>query len=283
MFERQRPDGFWTFNSVVEDFEFEYIDESLSNALDGKEAGAYSIENDMVIGGADPLIEWRFETIVRCNEGLFVNGGFYAYGDAQIGIGSGDDLTIAATTEFDAEATFNDAATFIAAAQFNADVVVGNAAGDDFTVNATSVFEGQVTFEDNVYMNDALVMAGDLHFEGGAIVTPVGFADAGKLLFRSKTISSPGNQSVRPAEFDTVYVPSGIVDDGDEIDIDDTGAENGMRITFVTRDTVNAFSVTGMADAFSYPMKNAAGSYRSVTFERIGGVWIGIIPAERDS
>jgi hypothetical protein len=51
MFSRLRAIGGWLFNTVVEPEEFEAFDENISNALDGKNGGTYSLLSVLNIGG----------------------------------------------------------------------------------------------------------------------------------------------------------------------------------------------------------------------------------------
>ncbi len=57
MFSRIRAIGQWLFNSVVEAAEWEAFDENLSNAIDGKDGGAYAPTDPIEFGGAGISVE----------------------------------------------------------------------------------------------------------------------------------------------------------------------------------------------------------------------------------
>jgi hypothetical protein len=304
-FSRLRSTGLWTFDSVVEDFEFEAFDENLSHALDGKDGGAYVLDADMSIGGGVGA-SWTFTLPVDFD------------GDVAIGDSGADDLFVNSTFNFDGVGTFSSAVEFFdditfsgnvtvepggdvlvdadlvtIGADFDADFVVNSGTafnnavavdgdftvqpgndvlldgdtvqiGDnfdaDFVVNSATGFYNSVTFNEPVTVADTL-----------SIGSVVSFTSSGKIKYRQQVVASDANQTVIAAQVDTFYIPTGVFSADRQVQIDDTGAQDGMRIFFMSHDSTNHCTVLRPGGAGIGSFGGASGQMSWA--ERIAGIW----------
>lgn len=278
MFLQQRPDGMWTFDSVVEAHELAYWDEHLPFAIDGDQGGTYALANDLVIGG-DPGI------------GIFFTAPFVAESDVTLGNASSDTVTVVGHCIHNAETVFNDSATFTDS------VALGTAPGDLILIGGqlvateaalfsnTTDFIGPSTFQNTAQFDDdaefnSVLYARDLldanDIDVGGTLTVAGdltFSGSGKMLNRTKTITAAGNQTIIAANYESVYIPAGVMDDLDELTISDTGARDGMRIEFANDDTVANVRILTPAGGSGLYLLNQPNSRHDVAFQRIQGTW----------
>lgn len=136
--------------------------------------------------------------------------------------------------------------------------------GGSFTIAQTKTFaaSGDVFLADP---GQVIKLRGDTELRA-----PLTQTNDGKIVGRNQVMAAAGNQSVVGAQVDLVYIPSGVMANGDTITIDDTGGIDGMSIRFSTQDP----SITVVASGGpSIPLKNATGFYATCEFTRVAGVW----------
>jgi len=257
--------------------ELEDLDAKTVDSLSAT-GGTYALTDYLIIGGA-PGLSIQFDVPLN------------VAGASVHGVLSVDDSTyLSATLDVGGDATF-------AGTNFNLNspfMNFGDSSADLFTFNAHGTFEAGVNFNDGVFFNDSATfnsgatfndflnadgncflgsVAGFVEFLGAVTSrVPISFADAGKVKWRNKTLTVTGNQSVVAAQVDTVFVPNGLMGAGNIVTIDDTGAEDGMRIEFATTEVTNVVAITTPA-ALTTPIKNAAAAFQTVAYQRIAGVW----------
>lgn len=294
MFSRVRAPGLWVDGTTVPGTQWEQFDANLANALDGADGGTYSLSAPMVIGGA-PGVYFEFDLGVAFDEAVVMNDNLDVFGNVYFGgVGS-------QTFAVQADVTFSDGSVTIGASGSDALTVesfttfndVANFDGDTFFTAAVD-FNGAVRFDGNLDINSAIATIGTtgadaltinsftqfndvVSFNGTALFSavtfqvPIGFSGTGKIKWRNKTISVTGNQSVVAANYDFVYIPAATMAAGETITIDDTSAQDGMRIEFSTNDT-NTINIATPA-GLTVPLLRGAGSYQTVAFQRVSGTW----------
>jgi len=269
-FVRQRAPGLFIDGSVVTGAEFEYWDAAIASAFDPVGGGAYAPEANVDIGGA-PGVEWTFDLPVNFNDATtFYQPAFFdesvtfdgpvnfyypvAFSDD---VSFSDPVTFSDITTFDGEVTHNGFVTFNNETTFNANVNVASGAFCNF---------------DGAYFDDDVAFGGT-----------VSFTASGKVAWKSKTIAVTGDQSVSAVSYDTVHIPDGLMGNGDNITIDDTGATNGMRMHFKTFDNANVVYIrTPGGSVIGTGLFVGVNGASWLTTERIGGTWT-LIAAGRDS
>jgi hypothetical protein len=269
----------------------ETVDANLANAIDGLNGGAYALAHDLTIGGA-PGTKIEFAIPLELDDNLVVHGGTFMYGDllamGDVYLGSGGIVRVSGPATFVQTATFQNQVEFDDYAHFlnnaevegltylNGNVQVGGIATfiDDVIVGGTLIVANPATFNSDAEFNYPVIFQDIVDFNGPAFFNvPVGFTGRGKILHRTKTISVSGNQSVVAANYDSVYIPAGVMVSPSTITIDDTGAEDGMRIEFVNDDTTVAAVAQIPGFGLAVPMTNASGFYRDCAFQRVAGTW----------
>jgi hypothetical protein len=264
--------------------EMELIDEQLSEAISGL-GGVYAFTEDLVLGGA-PGVGVIFTTdFVSFGGDVTIAGEFAVYNDVQI----------SETLHVDGLVAFDDDLVVLGALDIGTDVQIG----------ATLHVDGIVAFDDDLSVLGNLEVAGDQHVSGvstlrdvavGGDFTALGpvflggvsddvdvlgtaifrkrlaFVDSGKIEYRQKVISTDAVQSVIAAQTDTVFLPNGVFTITRAIDIDDTGATNGMRVYFHNADPTHGLQVRDPGVA---TLGTVLGGTRTWGFaERINGTWI---------
>jgi hypothetical protein len=283
-FSRVRLPGLWIDGTTVPGTEWEQFDENLSNALDGADGGTYSLSDHLIIGGVPGVVfgvevdsifngEALFQREVTFDDLVTVDGEFVTTN----------------TSTFGGDVDINAALAVSGTVGLLGDVLIGDAAGDALLVAATTTafspwnFQDDVTFDgviiaEAAQFNDVVEFNFDSEFNGDAFFNavtfrePVGFTGTGKIKWRNKTISVAGDQSVVAANYDQVYVPSGVLVADATITISDTNAEDGMQIRFTTADGTYAVGVETPTGSV-LGLKNISGFYRSAVYQRIDGVW----------
>lgn len=130
------------------------------------------------------------------------------------------------------------------------------------------------TAESPVIVQDTLTAAGALNCQSVVQFSDsVSFTGNGKLKTRSKVIAATGDQSIVARNWDVVYIPNGVMAAGNNLTIDDTGAEDDMEIRFTTADTTNSVNAVVPSPLQAFALKNATGFYMSWHFKRIAGSW----------
>lgn len=275
-----RAGNVWASLSDLTSAEMALLDFNAADAMSGT-GGTYALEEDMVIGGGVG-ITWDFELPVNFNDDVDVIAQLYVSG----------------TTTIDAPLDVLDDATFSADAIFDADVYLN---GTALLVQSQAVFLDSVTFDDDVTADSNAYLDGFVRI-GGA--TPVGedfvcnsvagfydtvIIDGGMDLRDTLITSGAGRISARRTQrqvagadanasyavtaYDHVYVPAGTLTADKNYTIDDTGAVNGDRMEFSTRDTAFAISIRRPGGTQIGSIKFATGLYRSMIAERVAGVW----------
>lgn len=277
-----RAGGIWADNTDLLHAEMADIDAKTVDSFSST-GGVYALASNWIVGGS-PGVGIEFDVqldtadlvthgTLTVDDSLFQNGQAFFADDATF---SGPNFTVtSAIMEF------------------------GDSTADLFVFNAHGNFQGQVNFNDDVFCNDVLHVSGELFgadvslsgfldangncFLGGSgfveflgdvtARTVIGFADNGKVKWRNKVIAAPGNQSVVAALFDTVLIPASVLAAGNGITIDDTGAQDGMRIEFTTEDAATAGIHVATPGGFAVPLQSASGLYQTCAFQRIAGTW----------
>lgn len=309
MFERQRDPGFWTFDSVVTEDEFEYFDQSISNALDGAGGGAYSLSDHLTIGGA-PGIHIGFDVPLQLGSTLFVNDDVFILGELQafgggdfagnynfhdgaitIGASGADAVTINAFTQFNEIAIFNDTAffnddvTIAAGADLNIDsgaVTIGLSGSDSLFVESLTQFQNTVNFNGAVFFNGATDFTDPATFEDTvSMQRTLTFAGAGRMVQR-QTMGGNADASYSPTTTMHVIVQNGGISSDRTYTIDDTGAVDGDRIRFTNFSSAHAIDVRRPGDGSSIgssigALMNAASTPMSLDAERVVGVWQSVL------
>ena len=281
MFTRLRDPGLWTFDTAVEDFEFEGFDENISNALDGQDGGAYSLAADMEIGSTGPSVGWTFDLVVifddftQFNEDATFSAGaafhdpVFFTDDATF-----EQVTVNAFADFNGLVSFQDDVHFFAETEFEDTATFdGIVIFNDFTqYNEFATFSAGATFGDPSFFLDTVEVQGAAEFQAAVeIQGPLTFSGAGKAVQRQQLVATDGNQTLVAAQVDTFFIPDGIFSTDRQVTIDDTGAQDGMRVTLWSEDGSNFCTVRR-------PGGTAIGSFggasAQLTFiERVGGVW----------
>jgi hypothetical protein len=294
-FNRVRTAGLWIDGSTFGSAEIEQIDANLANALDMLDGGAYAPQSSITVGGA-PGVFWEFAIPASFDDRVDVFGSFAAYSDVflggdgtesivanghvdllgviTVGASGADAFTIEAFTTYNDLVTHNGAVYYYDNVTFahgfdasgtilmhDGSVVIGDSGADALTVNAFTTF------------NDIEIHNGSAYFYGTpTFATPIEFSGTGKVKWRTKSISVTGNQTVVAANYDTVYIGPGTMANLNSITIDDTGAEDGMRIEFANDDTGANIEVRTPAGSSLY-LLNQPGSRHDVAYQRIAGTW----------
>ncbi len=312
MFARQRDPGLWSFDSVVEDFEFEYIDASLANAIDGSGGGAYSLQDPLIIGGA-PGAYVTFGLGVLFEDRVDVGGDFAAYsnvylggdgtesivaighidlsGVINIGVSGSDALTVEAFSQFNEIAIFNGSTYFNDPTDFADDVnfhgstvtfsggsvTMGDSGADAFTVNAFTTFNEIEIHNGGAYFYDDVVLGANVSLGDGSndIISLKGLmmdSAAGRHVV-AQTIGGDGDGSYSPAITRHVIVLSGGITASRSYQIVDSATVDGDRIHFTNLDPNFAISVKNPGGTQIAQIKADLGGKMGVICERIGGSW----------
>jgi len=293
-FARQRDPGLWTFDSVVEDYEFEYFDESLSNAIDGLNGGSYSLQADLSIGGiVGSRIEFTVSDFYVAND-MEVGGYFTSDGGAQLGSSDADALSVYARASFHSQVEFSDYAHFLdnvevegltylnGTTTFNDYAhFLNNAEVEGLTyLNDDLQCGGIATFIDDVIVGGILSVANEATFGGGAVfpegatfVKRIALSGAGRVTQRIVQGSS-SNASYGPATVDVVYVPSGALAADVAYTIDDTDAVNGDHISFASEEG-KAITIKNPGGTTLAVLQSASGGPAfDITCHRLAGSWV---------
>lgn len=247
-FPRQRSPGLWTFDSVVEDFEFEAFDENLSHALDGQDGGAYVLGADMSIGGG-VAVDWTFDLPVNFYENVLFSDIVEFEGITSfLGVATflndvlmDDNLEVNGSTFLD-----GDMVRIGGASPFGADLVCNSVAG----FYDLAIFNGDATFNQNATFNDSVLFSDIVEFEAitsflGTVTfnndvtinDPVTFGTGGYVKERLFTMTDTNVADRGPRNCDEVFVEQGTLSGSRTFTIDDTGAEDGAVILFSTQNT----------------------------------------------
>lgn len=288
MFARQRSPGLWTFDTPVEDFEFEYIDASLANAIDGYGGGAYALQADLTIGGA-PGAEVQFDLPVGFSEqvliqdlevhgAVWITGSLLNIDSAVVTVGNtgADAFTVEAFSQFNdivnfnAGAYFNDDASFAQDIDVNGSadfggpvsfhdgtVTMGASGADAFTVNAFSTFNGIAIFGGSTFLGGATTSSG------------AGYIKARRV--SRQAIGGNADASYSPVSYDHVHVPAGTLGAARNYTIDDTGAADGDRMEFSTQDV--GFAINVKKPGGVQIAQIVGNTHMSCVVERIVGIW----------
>lgn len=278
-FSRQRAIGLWTFDSVVEDFEFEIFDENLSNAIDGKGGGSYSLQSPLIIGGV-PGTYTQFDVGLTLSDLLYMTGGVESYGPVYIG-GTG-------TFTVDKDSTFSDVVTLDAALVANDDCYLGSSSADAIIVNgqaiflSTAAFNDVATFQSTSAFNDVATFNSLAYFndvptfyEGANFQKPLGFSGTARIPER-QAIGGDANASYAAQTYTHVHCPASTLAASRNYTIDDTGALNGDRMRFSTRDS--GFDINIKDPGGSVIAAINAAAIKWVDVERVLGAWYVMAP-----
>jgi hypothetical protein len=129
---------------------------------------------------------------------------------------------------------------------------------------------GSEVFLDGLFDADGTVrLGGDIEIDA-----PIKLAAGGKLVERVFTVVASGDQTIQGAQYDTVYVPDGVIVNGDAITIGDVGAQDGMKITIFTEDNANAVFVKNSGGGtISSGLVVGVNTSTALVAQRIGGAW----------
>lgn len=298
-FSRQRAPGLWTFDSVVLSAEFEYFDESISNAIDGAGGGAYSLTAPLILGSGDPGAFLQidlfagFTAAVEMGSTLFVGGDVALNGnvtlsnvavnfavypsaafhnvaqfDADVTMGGGLHLTdVASDFITQTGAYFHNVAHFYSTVQFDDDVTyVG-----DVTLNGLTVFGGVASFNDQANFN------GTTHFGGTVTLgVPLAFSASGRVPQR-QVFGGDANLVIGPASATHVIILFGLTADRD-YKISDAGAIDGDRMRFTCTDPTYQINVKSPSGGLLATIKAASGASTWCDVERMNGSWVSALP-----
>jgi hypothetical protein len=282
---RRRNPGLWLDIVAVSGADFEHFDANLAEAVDGR-GGAYILVEDLEFGGADLILGDNLEVGNDLSVGgdLQVSGNAIMVGDLTVGVDDTDVFTTEATTSFLGPSTFAREVTFadlvIAEADwtFEQDVDVGG----NLDVGGDIALTGSLTVGGGLYVAGSLDADGNCYLGGASgivevlgtttIRKPVSFGNEGKLRWRQQLVATDANQTCLGAQVDSFILPNGVFTAARSVTIDDTGATDGMRINFRSRDT--SFLLT-VKDPGGNNLDTLAGATLPWGYaERIGGSWV---------
>lgn len=273
-----RAGGVWADDTDLLYSEIADLDWKSTDAMSG-EGGTYALTEPWIVGG-DPGTYVQFDAQVNITEPLVLTGDLESYGDVYLG-GSGSLL-------FDSPATFNDDVTIGQAGtsltvdatvyfQDNANFYDIVAFYDDCTFVAAATFDGvatfndEVTFEDVANFNEATYFSAQATFyEQTVFQKPITFSGTARIQER-QIIGGDANASYAAQSYTHVHCQASTLTASRAYTIDDTGALNGDRMRFSTRDS-----------GFDIEIKNPGGSVLTainpatqpwVDVERILGSW----------
>ena len=288
MFARQRDPGLWTIDSVVAPSEFEYWDAHFPHALDATNGGAWSLANDVTIGG-DPFVAWVFELETSFNE----------FSSFTASVLFGDGVTMLDTLDAQGVADFGDLTTFADTATFNGDLVanngvyLGSSSADALIVAAQGLFQSNVEFANDVLFSDVVTLDDDMTCDGNAFLNgsvvlgasstqsliiqakaslraPLKMSGTGAILQRS-AMGPDSDASFSPLACRDVIILNGTISGTVHYTIDDTDCEDDNEIVFINKDQTNSMvikrpggtTITGITG-------------KSVRCKRVSGTWYGM-------
>lgn len=268
MFAPVKPGG-WAFGELLSSGHMNALDADHANAVDGLNGGSYELTAPLTIGGDNVTISDGL-TAPTVHGPTEIDDDFTVDGDLTVN----EDLTVSEDLQCFGEVETQQL-------QVNNDAVVDGS----LTVGGVSEFGNNVTLTGSAVLTlpaaATLEAPGSGTFGGtGKILNlrgKVRLQQDGKLVGRNAVIATGGDQSVVAAQVDTVIVPSGVMANGDIITIDDTGAENGMRVRFVSEDGANAVLIRrpgggAVLGSIVAPTNiNAGDTWLEV--ERVANVW----------
>lgn len=283
MFSRVRLPTFWTDGTTVPGSEWEQFDANLANAIDGDGGGAYSLQADLVIGGAPGVIfELALDVLfddditvhgsATVQENLNVTENIHCLGEVET-----QRLQVNFTSSFGDVATFEYFAFFNDLAVFQGNALFSE--GVDF--NALADFNGPANFDDDADFNGPATFNGTLDANGNCFLGGVGHVVelGGPTELRglmtmqgSGAIASRAVAGGASATYSPLTVHEVVLDDATGTVtylINDAGCVNGNEILFTNTDPSAALFVRRLAD--NVLLKALTQQWGR--FVRVAGVW----------
>jgi hypothetical protein len=187
----------WAFGELLLSGEIEHIDTEVQKALDGVGGGTYAPVDQVIIGGAG----------LRITTVLDITGTINITGNTTIGNSDADTLSVIATPEFEAPATFNDGIIITAG---GAEVHGSSSFGANLTVSGDLSVAGELDVTSAVTFHDDLTLAtggnfncnGTASFDGDVDFTAGATFHAGLTIPTGDTLDCNGTLDVDgPADF----------------------------------------------------------------------------------
>jgi carbonic anhydrase/acetyltransferase-like protein (isoleucine patch superfamily) len=283
---RRRAEGLWVDGSTVSGLDFEHFDANLAEAVDGR-GGAYILTEDLEFGGADLILGNNLQVVgnatvdgdITIGDDLLVTGDATVSGNATVtaaltvgmGLSVAASATILGGLTIGTDIAIGDDATIAGDLTVTGPSTLGNAnIGGALVVTGSTTLAGSLDADGNCYLGSA---SGFVEVLGTTTVREnMSFGGDGKVVWRQQTVATDANQTSIAAQVDSFILPNGVFTAARSVTIDDTGAADGMRVNFRSRDT--SFIIT-VKDPGGNNLDTLHGTTKPWGYaERIGGSWV---------
>lgn len=280
---RNRPAGGYATSDTISAAEFEHFDKYLSEAIHGA-GGTYVLVSDLVLGGQDLYL---LESL-HVGEGAEIGADLFIGGSTEIV----SDLQVGATFHVDGIVVFDDNLDVGGDVQISSTLHVDGLVDfdDDLNVDGAGEFGGDLAVHGQATFAQDIILVGSLTAAGGAFIGAPGITSelrgttelrgvmalAGSSAIKARVaLGGDSDASYSPLACTNVYLPASVTLSADvNYVIDDTGAQNDMRIEFTTTSAVHLLKVCRPGGALLIALSAIPGAPAiGCICQRISSVW----------